>query len=228
MRSQMQASLDSQRASIRTQAAVAHPGVWSSRVPARRGSIMRLEPTGLPFAPSAIAPPLCDPLPPPEMASLIDFAAQANNVNPLLIREVVRQESGFRPCALSSQGAMGLMQLMPDTQTSLGVANPWDPRESIEAGSRLLRQLLDRYHGDLSLALGAYNAGTWAVDQSGGVPRIPETRNYVDSILYRLLPNLAGATAGNAAGTAAGTMAAPAFPGQSLPKGLLEGLLEGP
>jgi hypothetical protein len=182
-------------------------------------------PSGLPPAASVIAPPLCDPLPLPEMASLIDFAAQANNVNPLLIREVARQESGFRPCALSSQGAMGLMQLMPDTQTSLGVANPWDPRQSIEAGSRLLRQLLDRYHGDLSLALGAYNAGTLAVDQSGGVPRIPETRNYVDSILYRLFPNLAGTGAGTTGGITAGAAVAPALSGQSL---LLEGLLDGP
>jgi soluble lytic murein transglycosylase-like protein len=221
----MQVALDSQRTSIRAQAAVAHPGVWSPRVPARRASLMRIQASGLPSAPSAITPPPCDPLPPPEMASLIDFAAQSSNVNPLLIREVARQESGFRPCALSSQGAMGLMQLMPDTQTSLGVANPWDPRQSIEAGSRLLRQLLDRYHGDLSMALGAYNAGTLAVDQSGGVPRIPETRNYVNSILYRLFPGSAGTMAGDAAGNAV----APAFPGQPpLPKGLLEGLLEGP
>jgi soluble lytic murein transglycosylase-like protein len=140
----------------------------------------------------ARAQPACDPLPQPEMASLTDFAARENNLNPLLLREVARQESGFRPCAVSSQGAMGLMQLMPDTQIQLGVVNPWDPRESVEAGSRLLRQLLDRYHGDLALALSAYNAGAGRVDQAGGIPRIPETRNYVDSILYRLLSNWAG------------------------------------
>jgi soluble lytic murein transglycosylase-like protein len=83
---------------------------------------------------------------------------------------------------------MGVMQLMPMTQIQLGVSDPWDARQSIEAGSRLLRQLLDRYHGDVSLALGAYNAGAATVDRAGGVPAIPETRNYIDSILYRLLP----------------------------------------
>ncbi len=123
---------------------------------------------------------------------MIDFAAQANNVNPLLIREVARQESGFRPCALSPAGAMGLMQLMPDTQMQLGVGNPWDPRQSIEASaSRLLRQLLDRYHGDVSLALSAYNAGN---PPGRSVRRHPthsgNPKNYVDSILYRLLPSL--------------------------------------
>jgi soluble lytic murein transglycosylase-like protein len=133
-------------------------------------------------------PPACDPVPALELAGLVNSAAQAENLNPFFIREVARQESGFHPCAVSSQGAMGLMQLMPVTQIELGVSDPWDPRQSIEAGSRLLRQLLDRYHGDVSLALSAYNAGAGSVDRAGGVPAIPETRNYVESILYRLLP----------------------------------------
>ena len=86
------------------------------------------------------------------------------------------------------------MQLMPSTQFAFGVQDPWDAQQSIEAGSHLLRDLLDRYHGDLSLALGAYNAGPTRVDQAGGIPAIPETRNYVESILRRfvgqtLVPN---------------------------------------
>jgi len=85
--------------------------------------------------------PACDPVPAPELAGLVNSAAQAQNLSPFLIQEVARQESGFHPCAFSSQGAMGLMQLMPVTQIELGVSDPWDARQSIEAGSRLLRQL---------------------------------------------------------------------------------------
>lgn len=148
--------------------------------------------------------PACDPLPAPELASMVNAAAQAQSLNPFLIQEVARQESGFYPCAVSSQGAMGVMQLMPLTQIDLGVRDPWDARQSIDAGSRLLRQLLDRYHGDLSLALGAYNAGAGQVDQAGGVPAIPETRNYVESILYRLLPGAGKPLDGLASGPATG------------------------
>jgi soluble lytic murein transglycosylase-like protein len=100
-----------------------------------------------------------------------------------LVRAVVRQESGFRPCAVSPKGAEGLMQLMPSTQAQFSVSNPFDPQQSIEAGSKLLKQLLERYHGDVSLALSAYNAGAGCVDRSGGVPDIQETKNYVLSIL---------------------------------------------
>jgi len=189
VRSQMQGAIASQRESVKKQAAIAHPvrpQVAQESVPVSE-LLTSARPSIMARTRSA-----CDPLPQPEVSSLVDFAAHENNLNPLLVQEVARQESGFRPCAVSSQGAMGLMQLMPDTQMQLGVANPWDPRESIEAGSRLLRQLLDRYHGDVSLALGAYNAGPSRVDQAGGIPPIPETRNYVDRILYRLLPNWAG------------------------------------
>jgi soluble lytic murein transglycosylase-like protein len=80
------------------------------------------------------------------------------------------------------------MQLMPATQADLDVVNPFDAKESLEAGSKLLRDLLDRYHGNLSLALSAYNAGAGRVDRARGVPEIPETKNYVLDILGRLLP----------------------------------------
>ena len=79
------------------------------------------------------------------------------------------------------------MQLMPATQVGLQVWNPFSAQQSIEGGSKLLKRLLDRYHGDLSLALGAYNAGPDRVDKAGGIPQIPETQNYVNEILNRLL-----------------------------------------
>ncbi len=119
---------------------------------------------------------------------MIDVAARRENVDPLLVREVARQESGFRPCAVSPKGAAGLMQLMPATQIQLQVQNPFSAQESLEAGSKLLKQLLDRYQGDLSQALSAYNAGPARVDEAGGVPKIPETQNYVSTILNRLMP----------------------------------------
>ena len=80
------------------------------------------------------------------------------------------------------------MQLMPGTQAQFAVRNPFEPQENMDIGVKLLRQLLDRYHGDVSLALGAYNAGPAAVDRSGGVPPIPETKAYVRRILGRLPP----------------------------------------
>ncbi len=117
---------------------------------------------------------------------MIEDIAPRQNISAALVREVVRQESGFYPCAVSSKGAVGLMQLMPATQVQFQVKNPFSPKESLEAGSKLLRDLLDRYHGDLSLALSAYNAGSQRVDKTGTVPEIPETKNYVLGILNRL------------------------------------------
>ncbi len=119
---------------------------------------------------------------------MIDAAAQHQSVDPQLVREVAREESGFRPCAVSPKGAEGLMQLMLTTQIQLQVQNPFSAQESLEAGSKLLKQLLDRYQGDLAQALSAYNAGPDRVDKAGGVPKIPETQNYVSDILKRLLP----------------------------------------
>jgi len=114
---------------------------------------------------------------------IIDRAAARNGLDPALIGAVVRQESGFRADAVSPAGAQGLMQLMPSTAKELGVADPFDPRENVEGGARLLRSLIDLYDGRLDLALAAYNAGPAAVDRYGGVPPYPETRSYVSSIL---------------------------------------------
>lgn len=140
----------------------------------------------IPWSPNTLLPqPACDPVPQPELSKMIDESAQKNQVDPNLVREVARQESGFRPCVVSVKGAQGLMQLMPETAAQFKVANPFDAKESLDAGTKLLKTLLDHYHGDVSLALGAYNAGAGSVDRAGGVPDIPETKNYVLSILSR-------------------------------------------
>lgn len=117
---------------------------------------------------------------------MIELAAATNQVPSEVVREVARQESAFHPCAVSSKGAAGLMQLMPSTQAYLGVDDPFDPEESLMAGARLLRELLSRYNGSLPLALSAYNAGAKTVDRADGIPAIAETRNYVAQILSRL------------------------------------------
>ena len=118
---------------------------------------------------------------------MINDAARKQSVDPALVREVARQESGFRPCAVSPKGAEGLMQLMPATQLQFDVTDPFDAGQSLQAGTKLLKQLLDRYQGDVPMALSAYNAGAGRVDKAGGVPEIPETKNYVMSILGRFL-----------------------------------------
>lgn len=117
---------------------------------------------------------------------MIDAAADASDVSADLVREVARKESSFHPCAVSNKGAEGLMQLMPATQLSLGVDDPFDPEASLFAGARLLRELLSRYNGSVPLALSAYNAGPKRVDRAGGIPPIAETRRYVAQILSRL------------------------------------------
>src|SRR5262245_27487108 len=114
---------------------------------------------------------------------LIKEAAKAYKLEPALIRSVIRMESGFDPFAVSRVGAMGLMQLMPEVAKELGVADPFDPRQNIMGGSRLLRDLLDRHKGNLKLTLASYNAGPGTVAKyRNKVPPFKETRNYVKRI----------------------------------------------
>jgi soluble lytic murein transglycosylase-like protein len=118
-----------------------------------------------------------------QYGSIITDAARRHEIDPLLVSAVINQESGFQPRAVSKVGAMGLMQLMPETAKSLGVTDPFNPQQNVEAGTTLLRGLLDRYHGQLDLALAAYNAGPAAVDKYGGVPPYPETQAYVRNVM---------------------------------------------
>ena len=128
----------------------------------------------------------CDPLSQLQVQSLTDRASKANGLSADLVRAVMKQESAFRPCALSPVGAVGLMQLMPGTAAELGVADASDPEENVFAGARLLRKLMDRYGGDLNRTLAAYNAGPSNVDKADGVPPFPETITYVDTIIKNL------------------------------------------
>jgi soluble lytic murein transglycosylase-like protein len=113
----------------------------------------------------------------------IRAAADRYGVPEKLITSVITVESGFNPRAVSRKGARGLMQLMPETASILGVRNSFDPRENIDGGVRHLRALLERFGNDVSLVLAAYNAGEQAVVIHGGVPPFPETRDYVTRIL---------------------------------------------
>jgi len=128
----------------------------------------------------------CDPLPAPKVESLLGETAEREGVSADLLRSVMKQESGFRPCAVSSKGAMGLMQLMPATAEQFGIVDPFDPVSNLDGGARFLKQLLTKYGGDLPKTLGAYNAGPATVDAAGAVPAIPETMDYVRQILSAL------------------------------------------
>ncbi len=113
-------------------------------------------------------------------------AADTYNLSAELLKAVARQESGFQPNIVSSAGAIGIMQLMPSTAEYLGVSNPYDPRENIMGGAKLLSYLSTRYNGNLPLTLAAYNAGEAAVDKYGSVPPYQETQNFVTKIMTSL------------------------------------------
>jgi soluble lytic murein transglycosylase-like protein len=180
-RAAMEASIAKQRESVRKQVKAAEGETDSFfTVPWPRVTV-----------PAAITPinqiePGCQPLAKALIGPYIEGLAEREGLTPDLLRAVIDKESGYRPCVVSKKGAMGLMQLMPATAAEFGVKNPFDPVENLDAGARLLKKLIQRYGGDLALALGAYNAGPSRVDSAGGIPKIPETVDYVTSILEKL------------------------------------------
>jgi soluble lytic murein transglycosylase-like protein len=115
-------------------------------------------------------------------SELIEAAAQAHGVDPMLVQALIQVESNYKPRAKSNKGAMGLMQLMPATAREYKVRNAYDPKSNIDAGVRRLKSLIDKW-GGLELALAAYNAGEGAVARFKGIPPYRETRNYVSRIL---------------------------------------------
>jgi soluble lytic murein transglycosylase-like protein len=117
------------------------------------------------------------------LEDIVKTTAAKHHLDPDFVASVIRAESGGKVKAVSPKGARGLMQLMPDTASQLGVKDVFDPRANVEGGTRYLRELLDQYHGDAQKALAAYNAGPHRVQQYGGVPPYRETRAYVRSII---------------------------------------------
>jgi len=133
--------------------------------------------------------------PPPRMAAatpapssknvgdIVSSAGTRNQIDPDFLNSVIRAESNFNPAAVSRKGAQGLMQLMPQTATKLGVKNAFEPADNVDGGARYLRELLDLYNGDAAKALAAYNAGPHRVQQYGGVPPYRETHSYVAKVI---------------------------------------------
>jgi soluble lytic murein transglycosylase-like protein len=113
---------------------------------------------------------------------LVREAADRHRVDPALIRAVIETESNWNPIALSNRGAGGLMQLIPTTARRFGVNDVFNPQQNIDGGVHYLKTLLDRYNGNLDMALAAYNAGEGAVDRARGIPSFRETRNYVQKV----------------------------------------------
>lgn len=122
-----------------------------------------------------------------QLISMINQVAQKHGIDEKLVQAVIKQESGFNPNATSRTGAMGLMQLMPATAKALGVNDPYNATQNVEGGVKYLKSMLNKYHGNIILALAAYNAGPGAVDKYDGVPPYKETQNYVKNILANYL-----------------------------------------
>jgi hypothetical protein len=147
-----------------------------------------LTPAPTPPAPPApvqrpLAATASSPKNPQQLAEVISSISARQQLDPDLVNSVIHAESGFNPRAVSRKGAQGLMQLMPQTASKLGVSNPFDPTANVDGGTRYLRELLERYNFDIIKALAAYNAGPQRVEQYGGVPPYYETQMYVRRIV---------------------------------------------
>jgi len=134
-----------------------------------------------------------------EISKLVEQTANRLQVDPQLVHAIIKVESEYDPKAVSPKGAMGLMQLIPETAQRFGVEDPFNPKENIEGGVSYLRYLLDLFGGDLPRSLAAYNAGEGAVERSGGIPSYAETRNYVQKVT-NLYQSGSGQLGTNAAG----------------------------
>ena len=126
------------------------------------------------------------PVPSRALEQVIFDHAFGEDLDPRLVQAVIQVESGYNAKALSNKGAMGLMQLMPGTATELAVSDPYDPEQNVRGGTTYLRRMMDRFAGDLELALAAYNAGPEAVAKYRGVPPYPDTQDYVSLVLKLL------------------------------------------
>jgi soluble lytic murein transglycosylase-like protein len=171
----MQASVGKQKASVTAQVGTGGPADSFFSTPW--------------IAPPSIIPPTvvppCDAMQEEQLQPIVTESATKQGLKPELISAVIKRESASYPCAISDKGALGLMQLMPETAQQFGV-DPLDPKQNVSAGAQYLKQLMTRYKGDLRLTLAAYNAGPQRVDTDKKVPDIPETIAYVDSIMKDL------------------------------------------
>jgi soluble lytic murein transglycosylase-like protein len=155
------------------------------------GEVARFEPEEVyePIAATQKSAPLTVPY-----SDLIRAAAKKYDLDEHLLAGVMRAESNFNPRAVSAKNAQGLMQLLPSTASRLAVRDTFDPAQSVEAGAHYLKQLLDRFSGNVALALAAYNAGPKRVVQYNGVPPYRETQNYVKRVTKGLAVNASPAT----------------------------------
>lgn len=131
-----------------------------------------------------------------DLSAIVNEKAAKYELDPSLVHAVIKAESNGNQYAVSRKGAMGLMQLMPLTAHELQVGNPFDPEDNIEGGTKYLKYLIEKFNGDLTLALAAYNAGPNRVEQTGSVPKITETKQYIKKVLsfYKSSPNIPAAS----------------------------------